>query len=317
MSRTNSKTKLASRQTKGRGKQTNELEQQQQGSKKVEVPQLAWKILSESVMHDLKGTTDVDKVARKLANILSLAKSEVDLREAAELDYFVAGFWCACNEWQLTNEQVSAFVSLLHAVLHNLKEKELSLCENIKELQTLMSNVGVPDTPTSLECFTTEVASMTLQYIQTSLFQHYSLFQYLYTEEQETEMHTAQIDVEIPNPEPCVFPSPLEESLPYELYIKCKPFHPKTDEIVKEQEEVEPEESKDTVEDVDVVTLPSMDEEEMKVSSKEVKTLMEDLAKTTLEPFQTLMNQKIKEKEDTMTSRLSKLEKVLNVQDKQ
>ena len=74
-----------------------------------------------------------------------------------------------------------------------ITEKELSLCENIKELQTLMSNVGVPDTPTSLECFTTEVASMTLQYIQTSLFQHYSLFQYLYTEEQETEMHTAQV----------------------------------------------------------------------------------------------------------------------------
>jgi hypothetical protein len=69
----------------------------------------------------------------------------------------------------------------------------MSLSENIKELQTLMTGVGVPDVPTSLECFTSEVATMALQYIQTTLFQHYTLFQYLFTEEQDTETFAMQV----------------------------------------------------------------------------------------------------------------------------
>ena len=82
----------------------------------------------------------------------------------------------------------------------------------------------------------------------------------------------------------------------------------------------------------DVATISSLDEDEIQISSKQLKIIMEDLAKKTLEPFQVhhvtqnaitvltpnfhfqvQMFQKIKDKEDLLASRLSKLEKSLNV----
>lgn len=84
---------------------------------------------------------------------------------------------------------------------------------------------------------------------------------------------------------------------------------------------------------VDVADLDGkVEEEELEISGEDLKTLMDSLAKTTLESFQVLdmhdliqysnvhvcmhfqagMIQKIKEKEDVMASRLSKLEKTLN-----
>lgn len=56
-----------------------------------------------------------------------------------------------------------------------------------------MANVGIPSVPSSLECFTSEVATTAIQYIQTTLFQHYALFEYLFTEEQETETHATRV----------------------------------------------------------------------------------------------------------------------------
>ena len=71
--------------------------------------------------------------------------------------------------------------------------KGLSLGENLKVLQDLMYNVGVPNSSTSLDCFTAELAVLVLQYVQYTLFQHYALFQYLFTEEQDLETLTATV----------------------------------------------------------------------------------------------------------------------------
>ncbi len=60
-------------------------------------------------------------------------------------------------------------------------------------LQDLVCNVGVPAAPTSLECFTAELAASVLHYVQSTLFQHYALFQYLFTEEQEEEILTSKV----------------------------------------------------------------------------------------------------------------------------
>lgn len=71
--------------------------------------------------------------------------------------------------------------------------KNLSLVENVKELQTLLCNVGVASIATSLECFTCAVASTIIQYIETTLFQHYTLFQALYTHKQQTDTLATQV----------------------------------------------------------------------------------------------------------------------------
>lgn len=312
MSRINSKTKLRQQKSRGAGDKKQSSTVDLEGAvKKIEVPQLAWKIVSEPAMKDLKETSDIDNVARKLAAILSLTKSEECLKEAAELDYFVSGYWWAASEWQLTDEQVSAFMSLLHTVLYNLKKKDVPLSENLKELQALIASVG--SVPTSLECFTSEVSTRVLQYIQTSLFQHYSLFRYLFTQEQEEETHTTQGEVELPNLEYTVFPAPLEESIPFEMYTRSQPSDSKTEATGGTQEEPAQEESEDRVPTADVAAMSSLEEEELQISSQDLRKLMEDLAKAKLEPFQTSMIQKIREKEESVSSRLSKLEKALTV----
>ena len=59
----------------------------------------------------------------------------------------------------------------------------------------MLSGVGLADVPTAVECFTREVAVMVVQYFHTTLFQHYVLFQYLFSEEQEEE--TVKTDVRL------------------------------------------------------------------------------------------------------------------------
>lgn len=71
--------------------------------------------------------------------------------------------------------------------------KNLSLVENVKELQSLLCTVGVPGMATSLECFTYDESTTVIQYIETTLFQHYTLFQCLYTHKQQTDTLAAQV----------------------------------------------------------------------------------------------------------------------------
>ena len=78
-------------------------------------------------------------------------------------------------------------------LLVSCTERKLSLGENLKELQSLMTGVGVPGVATCLECFTSELVGTVLQYLQYTLFQHYLLFQYLFTEQQSEETHTTQV----------------------------------------------------------------------------------------------------------------------------
>lgn len=83
---------------------------------------------------------------------------------------YILVLWCALN-WMLS-----------------FPAKQLSLSDNIKALQQYLVGVGVPNSQSSLKCFTTNEAVITLQYVHSSLFQHYRLFQYLFIETQEEEI---------------------------------------------------------------------------------------------------------------------------------
>lgn len=61
------------------------------------------------------------------------------------------------------------------------------------ELQAMLCGVGCAKVQTCLECYTTDVSITTLLYIQHSLFQHYSLFKYIFTEEQQVEVVTTDV----------------------------------------------------------------------------------------------------------------------------
>ena len=46
----------------------------------------------------------------------------IDLREAAMLDYYVSAFWWG-REHEFTIEQLSAFFTVIHTLLNNIKGK--------------------------------------------------------------------------------------------------------------------------------------------------------------------------------------------------
>ena len=69
--------------------------------------------------------------------------------------------------------------------------KQLSLRDNYKEFEQIMEAVG--GKASSLKCFTNEVGIDVIRYISRSLFQHYHLYQYLFTGEQQQETITTRV----------------------------------------------------------------------------------------------------------------------------
>lgn len=67
-----------------------------------------------------------------------------------------------------------------------------SLLDNVREMETMMMGVGVSD-ETVLRSFMKEHALLAIQYVTSTLFQHYRLFQLLFTVEQEDEYFSTKV----------------------------------------------------------------------------------------------------------------------------
>ena len=61
------------------------------------------------------------------------------------------------------------------------------------ELQHHMVGVGVSPDTTSLRCFTQKEAVLAVEYLSSTLFQHYRLFHLLFTEQQQEELLTTKV----------------------------------------------------------------------------------------------------------------------------
>lgn len=57
-----------------------------------------------------------------MSEIMSLSQFSVDLKEAAMLDYYTACFWWS-KEQQFSQEQMSAFFTVTHTLIENMKGK--------------------------------------------------------------------------------------------------------------------------------------------------------------------------------------------------
>ena len=74
--------------------------------------------------------------------------------------------------------------------------KQLSLTDNFKELEQYIEGVGNPGCKAcALKCFTGGVAIDAIRYLSRNLFQHYRLYQYLFTEEQEQETISIRVSL--------------------------------------------------------------------------------------------------------------------------
>lgn len=274
-----------------KGEATQEEAQVEKGE--PEIPQLAWKLFKESDLKDLL-MQPIEEVEKKFGTVLILPDYEYSLTDAALIDFFVSGYWFARAQ-KFNLEQTSAFLTLLHTYLDNLKTRKLTLCDNIKELKQTLSNVGASNV-TSLRCFDTEQAILSGEYITKTLFQHYRAFEYLLSDQQKEEHISDVLQVYSP-PNGLLVPLPLEESIPLEFYENWMTSKPK----------LEPSALQCTM-------LPEVKDDlggeiAKEVDLNELQHLMSDMAQQMLGAYQTNVAQKLKQKEEMLLNRISKLEK--------
>ncbi|MGH0129631.1 UNVERIFIED_CONTAM: hypothetical protein FKN15_044253 [Acipenser sinensis] len=141
----------------------------------------AWKFLSHSQVNMLSELS-VEEVQKKMEDILQFKNRQMCLKEAALLDYYVSGFWWT-KEMNFTSQQISGFMTLLRMLLENAK-KHMSLVENWKELAKTMAGIrqSSPVGKGGIEFFSVDQAISIIDYFKSSLFQHYKLYKFLFSQ---------------------------------------------------------------------------------------------------------------------------------------
>ncbi|XP_048465078.1 ciliary-associated calcium-binding coiled-coil protein 1 isoform X5 [Rhincodon typus] len=258
---------------------------------------LAWKFISSEQISDLIQLT-VDGVQKRLAEILQLSLFEYCMKQGILLDYYVSGFWWA-KEQNFTMIQISTFMTLLKTILANVGEKRLSLLDNLKELKNIMAKIVQSSSEKSDdgEFFTVDQGKAIISYMKISLFQHYKLYEFLYNQTPDIQILDTKLDVEvIKSVDP--FPSPLEESLTWDIYSSYV-LSQSPEEFVEEAA-VEAEESNEEAQITPVDPLAGY-------TIDDVKSILGEITADVLRNLQTEINERLQKQEEAYTVRINKL----------
>ncbi|XP_078269366.1 ciliary-associated calcium-binding coiled-coil protein 1 [Rhinoraja longicauda] len=258
---------------------------------------LAWKFISSSQMSDLVPLT-VDLAQKAFAEILQLKQYQHCMKEGIILDYYVSGFMWA-KEQAFTTLQISAFMTLLNVILENINDKHLPLLENLKELKKLMTDVSRArsDKSRGVEFFSVDQSKAIINYMKNSVFQHYRLYEFLFHHTPDLKILDTQLEVEvIKSADP--LPSPLEESLSWDIYssyILQQPTEEPEAEVEMETEE-EMEVKASTTEDP--LACYNMDD---------VTSMLGQVTGEMLSNIQSEISEKLQKQEEAFTARINKL----------
>ncbi|NXU14327.1 CBCO1 protein, partial [Pardalotus punctatus] len=122
----------------------------------------------------------------KMEEFLHFTQLKTSLKEAILLDYYIAGFWWA-KEMNFSVIQLSGFMDLLNFALENLSNKHMTLGDNLKELERAMSGTRETDSEErgDQNLFSIEQAKAIIDYLVTSLFKRYKVYEYLFHSRRE------------------------------------------------------------------------------------------------------------------------------------
>ncbi|XP_067909416.1 ciliary-associated calcium-binding coiled-coil protein 1 isoform X2 [Heterodontus francisci] len=127
------------------------------------------------------------------------------------------------------------------------------------------------------------------------LFQHYKLYEFLFHHAPDVEIRSTELEVEvIKSADP--FPSPLEESLTWDIYSSYVLLQPPEDLVA----EVETEEGKD-------VTETMTDDPLAYYTIDDVKSVLGQVTGEMLKSLQSEINEKLQKQEEAYSARISKL----------
>ncbi|ESO95106.1 hypothetical protein LOTGIDRAFT_203888 [Lottia gigantea] len=267
---------------------------------------MAYKVLTADHCKELLALS-VENMQLKLSDIFKLQDNLTDLKEASILDYYTAAVWWA-KENSFTEQQLSGFFTVIHTLLDNVKEKHMSIIENIKELQKMLVGIGVEHAiqPSGgLQFFNIQQAKLISDYVSNSLFQHYKIYEFMFSHTQAEEIIGTDVDVEVCLAADVPFPPPLDEGINeniYQQYIATPPPSP-TPEPNEEDNTVNKEVDIDKVlpEDINIYS---------ELTPEDVRDIIESVSKEMLGGLQTDVAKKLQEKENQIIARINKIHKV-------
>ncbi|KAM3912602.1 ciliary-associated calcium-binding coiled-coil protein 1 [Leptodactylus fuscus] len=177
--------------------------------------------LSPSQINTLLEIEDVDEIQRLMEGFLNAQDPETNLKEAVLVDYYVSGF-CWGKDKNFNLQQLSGLMGLLHLLMENVQDKKMRLEENILDLARALTGIGHSPLKDKgrLTFFDVDQAKDIIDYFKISLFQHYRLYECMFTVPRDPMVIGAEQIVEIPQPADAPFPVPLEEGIPSEMYAK-------------------------------------------------------------------------------------------------
>ncbi|XP_030097215.2 ciliary-associated calcium-binding coiled-coil protein 1 isoform X2 [Serinus canaria] len=141
---------------------------------------------------------DLEGVEKKMAEFLNLTQVNTSLKETILFDYYTAGFWWA-KEMNFSLNQISGFMGLLNFTLENLSIRRMTLEENLKELEKAVTGIGETESEEGgdLNLFNIDQGKEIIDFLFSSLFQHYIAFEYLFHIRREEPVISNENELEL------------------------------------------------------------------------------------------------------------------------
>uniref|UniRef100_UPI003AAA503B ciliary-associated calcium-binding coiled-coil protein 1 n=1 Tax=Centroberyx gerrardi TaxID=166262 RepID=UPI003AAA503B len=263
-----------------------------------------WRALTHKQIGELLEKS-VDEVQSEFEEILGFRNQQTCMKEAALLDYYVCGFWRA-KEADFTPTQTSFTMAVLHMLLDNIREKQMGFVDNLMEFSKALAAArqhlaSEGDTAPLLD---REQATVLIDYIRSSLFHKYRLYELLFTTAREELLIGMERTLEVISSEDAF--APLEEGMSADLYFRYLALPP-----IQERKEMKQQESGEMHQNLaqqmerDAEEKKEEEGEAGEYSVQEVKEVLGELAKDMLGSLQAEFSEKLRLQEESYAARIA------------
>lgn len=266
---------------------------------------LAFAVLSQEASEELL-EMDVLSMESKLQELFSL-NPVTELRDAAVLDHYVGATWWGKGQG-FDPKQLSGFFTIIHNLMEKIKDESLPLVETFKEFRKMLVGIAA-ETPDGVESggcefFSADQARQITDYLHSSLFQHFKLYEFMFSQQQTEEIISNELTLEVPPPASLPFPPPLDEGITEDIVQEYLAIP--TPSLTASSDENKPLE--DAPPPPPEVKLPvEVKDLFCKLQPEDVKSVVNEVAAEVLQTLQTGVEGKIRNYEETMLKRINKM----------
>ncbi|XP_016518127.1 ciliary-associated calcium-binding coiled-coil protein 1 isoform X1 [Poecilia formosa] len=161
------------------------------GEEKQEAEFLQWDAMPVQLIQELQEHS-AEELLHKMKNILGFINHRTCIREAVLLQHYLSAFWWA-KDAKFSPTQISFTMAVLHILLENLREKQMSSVDNMVVFMKAMTAAChcAPSEEHGTSLLNNNEAKALIFYVTKSLIRKYKLYELLFmksTEEHLTGM---------------------------------------------------------------------------------------------------------------------------------